>query len=177
MIPALHITDIPADVRGWLASEKLDGVRAIWTGTSLLSRNGRDFRPPPWFTAALPAVSIDGELWMGRGTFPRLLSTMQRRGSDWCGIRFMIFETCTAEPVEMRIAAVEKLPLPAHAVPVKHFPLRSHAHLDAMEADIVNAGGEGVVIRRPGSKYRPGRAGEIVKIKRLVSDADCSQID
>jgi ATP-dependent DNA ligase len=44
--------------------------------------------------------------------------------------------------------------------------------LDEMENSIVRNGGEGVVIRRPGSKYRPGRCGDVIKVKRLVADLD-----
>jgi ATP-dependent DNA ligase len=55
---------------------------------------------------------------------------------------------------------------------VTHRQLTSHADLDAMEAEIVANGGEGCVIRRPGSNYRPGRMGDVIKVKRLVSDLD-----
>ena len=49
------------DVKGWLISEKLDGVRSVWTGTELLSRNGKKFFAPEWFTRQLPAgVVLDG---------------------------------------------------------------------------------------------------------------------
>jgi ATP-dependent DNA ligase len=41
-----------------------------------------------------------------------------------------------------------------------------------MEAAVVNAGGEGLVIRRPGHLYRPGRAGDVVKVKRRIEDMD-----
>jgi ATP-dependent DNA ligase len=41
-----------------------------------------------------------------------------------------------------------------------------------MEVAVVNAGGEGLVIRRPGSPYRPGRIGDVVKVKRLTVDVD-----
>jgi hypothetical protein len=36
------------NVKGWLMSEKLDGVRAIWSGTRLFSRNGNQFFAPAW---------------------------------------------------------------------------------------------------------------------------------
>ena len=43
---------------------------------------------------------------------------------------------------------------------------------EAMSPGDFARGGEGLVIRRPGSKYRPGRAGDVVKVKRLVADID-----
>lgn len=34
------------DPSGWLMSEKLDGVRCFWNGTTLFSRNGIKIRAP-----------------------------------------------------------------------------------------------------------------------------------
>ena len=59
------------DVAGWWLSEKLDGVRTFWDGTQFLSRRGNVFHAPGWFTAALPRVPLDGELWIARKTFQR----------------------------------------------------------------------------------------------------------
>lgn len=67
-----------ADPTQWWMSEKLDGVRAIWDGKHLWSRNGKLWAAPAWFTdrayggtnAVLPhRVPLDGELWIDRGLF------------------------------------------------------------------------------------------------------------
>ena len=42
------------DPTGWYMSEKFDGVRCIWDGKNLYSRNGNKFYPPSYFKAALP---------------------------------------------------------------------------------------------------------------------------
>ena len=57
------------DLADYWVSEKLDGVRAYWNGSRLLSRNGNVFPAPDWFVADFPKVPLDGELWGGRGTF------------------------------------------------------------------------------------------------------------
>jgi len=168
----LLTSEIPADVTGWWVSEKFDGVRAIWTGTRLLSRNGRDFRPPPWFTQGLPNRRLDGELWMGRGTFDQLVSTIQRKGSDWAGVRFMVFDLADSGTFEERNEELQSMRLPAHCHPAHHRQLAGNMDLFGIEADIVNKGGEGCVIRRPGCEYRPGRMGDVIKVKRLVADVD-----
>src|SRR5437868_6812014 len=62
------------DPKGWWLSEKLDGVRAYWTGTGFSSRLGNVFHAPAWFTEGLPAVPLDGELWLGRKQFQRTVS-------------------------------------------------------------------------------------------------------
>ena len=54
------------DPRGWWMSEKLDGVRAYWDGSKLLSRLGNVLHAPDWYVACLPPMPLDGELWAGR---------------------------------------------------------------------------------------------------------------
>lgn len=48
-------------------SEKLDGVRGYWDGEKMLTRGGERIAAPDWFTAGLPKIPMDGELWVGRG--------------------------------------------------------------------------------------------------------------
>ena len=58
------------DPTGWLISEKLDGVRCFWNGTTMYSRNGNKFYPPQWFLDILPKdIALDGELWTKRDDF------------------------------------------------------------------------------------------------------------
>src|ERR1700688_4561798 len=42
------------NLAGWWMSEKLDGVRAYWTGKEFLSRLGNPLHAPDWFCAGLP---------------------------------------------------------------------------------------------------------------------------
>ena len=51
--------DAPADVdpTGYLVSEKYDGVRACWDGSTLRFRSGAPVAAPAWFTARLPATA------------------------------------------------------------------------------------------------------------------------
>jgi DNA ligase 1 len=173
MTAALLTDQIPANVTGWWVSEKYDGIRAIWTGSKLVSRNGRKFNAPDWFVSGLPrGVRLDGELWMGRGKYDELQSVIQRKGGEWIGVRYMVFDLVDVGNFEERDAALSFVPLPLHCKKVAHHELTGHDMLDDMESNIVSAGGEGCVIRRPGSEYRPGRAGDVIKIKRLVADID-----
>jgi DNA ligase-1 len=90
-------TDWPvaADPSGYLVSEKLDGVRAVWDGRTLRFRSGRVVQAPAWFLAKLPSEPLDGELWLGRGQF-EALSGLVRKGaavdSQWRAVRFVVFE-------------------------------------------------------------------------------------
>ena len=49
------------DVTQFLVSEKYDGVRAVWDGKNLVSRQGNIIHSPAWFTKDLPKTPMDGE--------------------------------------------------------------------------------------------------------------------
>jgi DNA ligase-1 len=57
------------DPKGWLMSEKLDGVRCYWNGTTMYTRNGNKIFAPKEWIDKLPKVALDGELWSGRDDF------------------------------------------------------------------------------------------------------------
>jgi DNA ligase-1 len=165
---------LPEDVFGWWASEKYDGVRAIWSGYKLLTRHGKNIQAPAWFTAWLPKGGrLDGELWIGRGKFDELQSVMRSKDGDWSSVKYMVFDLAGVGAFEDRYKTLQRLAYASsHIKVVSHRVLRDHAELAAMEDEIVTNGGEGCVIRRPGCLYRPGRCGDVIKVKRLVEDAD-----
>jgi DNA ligase-1 len=60
----------------WWASEKWDGIRALWDGEKIISRGSGLGNPkvytyvPEWFLKILPpGIALDGEIWIGRGMF------------------------------------------------------------------------------------------------------------
>lgn len=155
---------------GWLMSEKLDGVRAVWTGRELRSRNGKRFHAPEWFLASLPAgCPLDGELWMGRGMFQATLSTIKKTGSDWSAIRFRVFDAPEAAGgFEERLEAAADAIAGSSAAEIHpHRVCASRAALEAFFIEIVDAGGEGVMLRAPGSAYERGRSAALLKYKPL----------
>ena len=42
------------NIEGWVMSEKLDGVRGFWTGSTLMSRQGLSLNPPDYFIKDFP---------------------------------------------------------------------------------------------------------------------------
>ena len=86
--------DNDTDLTGWWMSEKLDGVRAWWDGRQFLSRQGNIYHAPAWFTAGLPSVPLDGELWLDRKAFQRTVSIVRRhdQSDHWRQIRFVSFD-------------------------------------------------------------------------------------
>jgi hypothetical protein len=45
-------------LEGYWVSEKYDGVRAVWDGTTLRHRSGRSIPAPDWFTASAAGGSL-----------------------------------------------------------------------------------------------------------------------
>lgn len=58
--------DANIDPKGYYLSEKLDGMRMIWTGSRMYTRNGNEVHFPPFFTVGWPKAYLDGELWLER---------------------------------------------------------------------------------------------------------------
>jgi DNA ligase-1 len=48
---------------GWFMTEKFDGMRLYWNGSSLYTRNGTKVKAPESITSQLPDVALDGEIW------------------------------------------------------------------------------------------------------------------
>lgn len=98
---------------GWHCSEKLDGVRAYWTGKFLVSRNGVKFSPPAWFTKCLPSdQTLDGELFVDRGAFQKTVSIVKSHGghAGWATVTYQVFDMPSkSEPFEGRLAALKAM--------------------------------------------------------------------
>lgn len=159
------------DVTGWLMSEKLDGVRGYWDGTRMLSKNGLPFHPPSAFTAALPPFAIEGEIWGGRGTFTDAVGIVKQQQSsqDWLELRFAIFDVPKAPGgFEARLGRArqwfQEHPTP-YAFVIPQTPVRGEKQVYDELRRVEAAGGEGLILRRPGSPYTVGRSSDILKVK------------
>lgn len=170
------------DVTGWWLSEKLDGVRACWTGTRFLSRQGNIYRAPAWFTQDLPPFPLDGELWLARKAFQRTVSIVRRHdaGEQWREIRYVVFDGPAIDaPFERRLKACREHfdDRPSFYVNVlPHFECRGAEHLRVELDNIERLGGEGLMLRRPDSLYEPGRSSTLLKVKRFL-EAEARVVD
>ena len=163
--------DNAQDLAGWWMSEKLDGVRAYWDGRALISRLGNPFHAPDWFLEGLPEVPLDGELWIGRKAFQRTVGIVRRQDKTdlWKEVAFLAFDAPGLDaPFEDRLAFVR-----GHVERRSPPYIRAHAHaacagLDHLRAELVRVetlGGEGLMVRQPGSRYEVGRSTTLLKIK------------
>jgi DNA ligase-1 len=166
-----HTWENDVDLTGWWMSEKLDGVRAYWDGKVLISRLGNAFHAPDWFLQKLPSQPLDGELWGGRKQFQKTVSIVRRqdKGDHWKSISYVVFDAPGLDqPFEKRIEFVESYlgeEKPPHARAHSHERCRGVDHLREELARVEALGGEGLMLRRPGSKYEAGRSSTLLKVK------------
>lgn len=162
------------DPTGYLVSEKLDGVRAIWDGSRLRFRSGRPVSAPDWFTQALPSVALDGELWGGRESFDAVSGTVRSdKAADarWRALRLMVFDLPGAPgDFASRTALMTELAIASHATvwsPVEQSSMLDRAALQQRLDSVVRGGGEGLVLHRAAALWSPGRSTAVWKLKPL----------
>ena len=171
-----------ADVRLYLVSEKLDGVRAFWDGQRLLTRSGHAIAAPEWFVAGFPRQALDGELWIGRGEFERLSGVVRRQTADdaaWRDVRYLVFELPQAPGTfRQRARALHEL-VSSAGVPwlraVEQIEIGSRQALERKLDEVVLAGGEGLMLHRADAAYVTGRSDVLLKLKRWL-DAEATVI-
>ncbi len=177
-----HSWEGDIDLTGWWMSEKLDGVRAYWDGKQFLSRLGNPYLAPGWFVERLPSVPLDGELWSGRKKFQRTISIVRRqdRSDDWKEVSFVVFDAPALKaPFEERLAfcrAHVESAKPPHMVAHEHHVCTGTDHIRTELARVESLGGEGLMMRKPGSLYETGRSMTLLKIKSF-HDAEARVVD
>lgn len=160
------------DPAPYLVSEKLDGVRAIWDGKSLKTRSGRVINAPAWFVDALPAMALDGELWIARQRFDEVSGIVRRElplDAEWRKVRYMLFELPGAsgtfeQRVEQMQAIITKANVPWLQV-IEQRPAVNRENLKKWLARVVKQGGEGLMLHRADALYETGRSDTLLKLK------------
>ncbi|MGL4553707.1 MAG: DNA ligase [Gemmataceae bacterium] len=172
--------DAAQNLAGWWMSEKLDGVRAYWDGKQFVSRAGNVFFAPDWFTLGLPGTPLDGELWLARKAFNEASGIAQSidKGERWRRMRFVVFDApAHGGPFEARLRYLADLVGTGHpfASVLDQQPCRGTEHLHAELARVEALGGEGLMLRQPGSLYVAGRSPTLLKVKRF-HDAEATVV-
>lgn len=160
------------DPSEFLVSEKLDGVRAYWDGQTLRFRSGRPIAAPAWFLEALPRTALDGELWIGRHRFDDVSATVRRkvpRDAEWHELSYHIFDLpgqpgSFAERASRISAVLEPQGVPwLQAVAQQRGTDR--ARLQQQLKQLVNEGGEGLVLHHATALWQFGRSDALRKLK------------
>ena len=169
------------NVGGWLASEKLDGVRAYWDGRNLLSRNGKILAAPESWSAHFPPFALDGELYTARGEFEKIQSTVMDKTPSvtaWSEIKFHVFDVPEASGGLLeRLSELEKFiaknPQAGQNLKIiKQVKVKDNAEFESFAEAIIAKGGEGAVVREPNAPYERKRSKNALKYKKF-KDAEC----
>jgi DNA ligase-1 len=176
-----HKWEMDVDLTGWWMSEKLDGIRAYWDGTQMISRLGNRFVPPDWFVEQLPKTPLDGELWGGRKQFQRTTGIVKRqdKSEKWREIKYLVFDAPAHEGTfEDRIDWLDRSlrSVADHVAVLEHAVCNGEAHLKEELARVEALGGEGLMLRKPGSRYVAGRSDTLLKVKSFF-DAEARVLD
>lgn len=170
-----------ANVAEYLVSEKYDGARVWWDGRRLISRGGKQYMAPAWFTAPLPDQVLDGELWAGRGQFQKLMRTIRDQQPDeeaWRSVRFMVFDApgisagfeqrqvALAELLSRQLLSTQLLSTRADWIEhVAQHRLTDSEQLKQLLSKVIAQGGEGLILQRADAPYFPGRHSGFLKLK------------
>ena len=166
------------NVTDWVMSEKLDGVRAFWDGTKLISRGGKLFTPPASFTRGFPPFALDGELWSKRGDFEHIVSIVNTKDPNrgWGELTYNVFEVPKQKGNLFERLHVLEAYLGTHLAErirvVKQTKIEERQELKRYFDEVVQGGGEGVVVRDPYQGYYTGRKSSALKYKPF-SDDEC----
>ncbi|MBA3613827.1 MAG: DNA ligase [Nitrospirales bacterium] len=183
-IPELMLADIyrqGLDLSQYRVSEKLDGIRARWDGTHLISRGGHVFAAPEWFTNGFPPIPLDGELWMGRGRYEEVSSIVrtQQAHDGWRNVRLMVFDLpAHGGTFEERVLEMNRLKAGIDSLYLGIIDQRrveSEEDLLKWLHTVIDNGGEGLMLHRETALYASGRSQDLLKLK-LFTDAEATVI-
>ena len=170
------------NVSGWLASEKLDGVRAYWDGENLLSRQGKRLNAPQSFTKNFPKFALDGELYAKELKFEEIQASVMDKLPDekaWSRLKFHVFDVPEASGglltrLEILAKFLKNKPN-QNLIIIKQIKMRNNAQFLKFAESIIAKGGEGAVVREPNAPYERKRSKNALKFKKF-KDAECEVI-
>lgn len=169
--------DNERDLTGWYMSEKLDGVRAYWTGEHFISRQGNKFLAPDWFTKGFPKTPLDGELWIDRKAFQQTVSIVRRQdgGDHWKKVLYVVFDApAIGGNFEGRLKVIRESGLEKNSSQLRVLQQDICKGTDSLRTELArieSLGGEGLMLRQPDSQYEFGRSTTLLKVKTF-HDAD-----
>lgn len=166
-------------LQGYLVSEKLDGVRAIWDGKVLKSRSNKAFAVPLCWVQNLPPFALDGELFIARDKFEALLSVVNSSivsCEAWESVKYYIFDAPNASGTLLeRLKMVQdfiNLKQSKTLVLIEQKSVKSISELNEMLKSVESSGGEGLVVRKNATPYENFRTKNAMKLKSF-EDSEC----
>ncbi len=174
----VYQTDNQQPISDYLVSEKFDGIRAIWTGAELVTRNGNKIYAPKWFINGLPNHQwLDGELWTQRQDFAALSSIVMKHqpiDKEWRKVSYQIFDMPNKiEPFSQRAynykALIEKLSI-EHIKAVEQHTFANNDELNKYFDELIKQGAEGVMLHLKSALHQDGRSNALLKLKPYLDN-------
>ena len=178
MIELMHAQDADLDdleqYVGWWQQEKYRGVRMYWDGYAAWTRQGQEIELPADWYESMPDIELDCEIYDGIYGERRCASAA-RFGPKHITptMRIIAFDApmddCT--PWEERMMTARMAVEGADFDRFEYAPwskVKSLDHLLQSLAEVHSRGGEGLMLRKPGMLYTPGRPQGFVKMKHSV---------
>ncbi|MCI2236405.1 DNA ligase [Helicobacter sp. CaF467b] len=166
----------------YLMSEKLDGIRGIWNGKTLHTRNNNPLNPPNFWLKNFPPFSLDGELWLDYESFEQtssIIRTSNPHPKEWQKITYYVFDApnvcqnCTLlERLDKLQKYLDKNPTP-HIKIIPQIKIQDKTHLQSYFQSILDKKGEGIIIRQNDSPYN--NSNHSYKYKPYM-DSECKVI-
>lgn len=172
---------IAENIESYAISEKFDGVRGIWDGKEMFSKNGKKLAIPPCFAEKLAILElkdgefVEGELWADYGKFAEV-SSLARRKNPTCAefesVKYLIFNAQLNESSDF-LANLSKIQsiLESHKTPqirtITQHKFHSSKELQDFFDAVVAKGGEGVILRDSHTAFK----------LKAQHDAECKIID
>jgi DNA polymerase/3'-5' exonuclease PolX len=159
-----------------------------------ISRAQKEFNVPDWFKQAMPSHKLlkgkvlDGELWAGRENF-QMMGTVRKKipvDEEWLNISFNVYDITNdgktfldRQKDLINIVKVAKaswnkkrkdLPYPydKYESPLVYTEQKKITSIKRMEdyyKNIIDVGGEGIMLKHPLSLYKGGRSSDMLKYK------------
>ena len=165
--------------KGWYLTEKYDGMRLYWNGSNFFTRQGRHIKVSKLITKQMPSVALDGELWTQYGLHQEAVNLGKTTNEDkWKKAIYWIFDAPQQKTMrlEERIKFLQNLKLPSFAKVVSFVKCEGKEHLKEFNESVTAKGGEGVVLREPGSFYELGRSTSMRKYRSFL-DAEVKIVE
>eukprot|EP00026_Physarum_polycephalum_P002905 Phypoly_transcript_02914.p1 GENE.Phypoly_transcript_02914~~Phypoly_transcript_02914.p1 ORF type:complete len:836 (+),score=73.69 Phypoly_transcript_02914:81-2588(+) len=178
---SISISEIVSIRNPWWIGEKYDGIRICWNPkrNKLYGRYGVALDLAEAFNS-FGKYFIDGELWFGRGTFNEAQKVVSPQSAPtlWEFLRIIAFDDPSREHTSLSFE--KRYVHIATNIPVDHpFLLlafrifaRSSSVVTHMSREIIESGGEGIVLRKRGSVYTSGRSRSLLKLKATRGDKE-----
>lgn len=172
------------DLTGWIEQPKLNGVRATWTGSTLLFRSRREVKScdhiiKQIYMLGLQETPLDMEFYNHELDFETIngLAARKKSSDETAQLQAHIFDIAEEdEEQEERLIYLDKI-IPANSI-IKKVPWSIVASNEDAERKLkshIKNGYEGIIYRNPEGFYERGKSYDLLR-KKPVYDIEARLI-